>query len=298
MAGARRCREPLARRPLLAAQIGPGRAADPRVADAAGELRFGDDADHMADDAPVTADEERLRDRAAALADHWEHVADLEMPAGGDCSLLAFARHVLLEPVVGACALIWSTLEATASTAGAEATITWDEWSPVTSGDGSGVVAVELDRLGRSAQHVPADADDAARLLASARAALLGCNDGPALVAASILQVSGWPGPTDIIVSTAAQAVDGALRRIDDVDPETDNDELVDLIQTRLMPSDQLLIGWARNASFGTLSDPAGSSRTGAEMLHDAADRLIWSLTRAAVEVAAAKRRRSLRTDV
>jgi hypothetical protein len=36
----------------------------------------------------------------SALADHWAEVADSEMPNGGS-SLLAFARHVLLDPVAG-----------------------------------------------------------------------------------------------------------------------------------------------------------------------------------------------------
>jgi hypothetical protein len=231
------------------------------------------------------------RDLLAALTEHWEQLADLEMPTGGGCSLLAFAQHVLLEPVVGACALIWSMLETNTSTATADATVAWDEWCPLTSGDGSAVVASELARVGRPAEHVPEDADAAAQLLAAARAALLGCDDGPALVAASIVRTSGWPGATDIIAPIAAQTVDLALRHLDAADPRTDNDELVDLIQTRLMPSDELLIGWARDPSFGTLRDPAGSSRTGAKILNDAADRLIWSLARAAVEVTAARRR-------
>lgn len=68
-------------------------------------------------------------DLLAALAERWEQLADLAMPTGRGCSLLAFARHVLQEPVVGACALIWSTLEAAASTAGPKR-----RRSPATSG--------------------------------------------------------------------------------------------------------------------------------------------------------------------
>jgi hypothetical protein len=171
----------------------------------------------------------------------------------------------------------------------------WDEWCPLTSGDGSAVVAAELARVGRPAANVPEDADAAAQLLAAARAALLGCHDGPALVAASIVRTSGWPGATDIIAPVAAQTVDLALPHLDAADPRTDNDELVDLIQTHLVPSDELLIGWARDPSFGTLRNPAGSSTTGAEMLHDAADRLIWSLVRAAVKVTPARMSRANR---
>ena len=67
--------------------------------------------------------------------------------------------------------------------------------------------------------------------------------------------------------------------------------ELVDLIQGQLLPRDEVLHGWVGDPSFGTLRDHAGSSRTGAEMLHAAADWLTWSIARAAVEAVAAMRR-------
>lgn len=232
------------------------------------------------------------RDLLTALAEHWDEVANLEMPIDGDCSLLAFARHVLLEPLVGACALIWSTLDsAETTTRGAQARTTWDDWSPVDIDDWSGVVARELSRLAQPVQPVPADADAAADLLASARAALLGPQDGAELIAASIVRTSGWPGETNIVDPIAAQAVASALGRISDIDPATDNEDLVELIQSQLLPRDEILKRWVRDASFGTLRDHAGSSRTGAEMLHTAADWLTWSIARAAVEATAAIRR-------
>lgn len=128
-------------------------------------------------------------DLLTVLAEFWHEVADLEMPIDGGCSLLAFARRVLLDPLVGACALIWSTLDSAAmATGGDEATITWDDWSPVDINDWSGVVSHELGRLGHPVQRVPGDADAAADLLASARAALLGSQDGAERVAASIVR--------------------------------------------------------------------------------------------------------------
>ena len=100
--------------------------------------------------------------------------------------------------------------------------------------------------------------------------------------------MSGWPGATDIIDPIAARAVDCALEHMDDVDPETDNDALVDTVQDLLLPGDAALLGWVRDPSFGALRDHAGSARTGAEMLDTAADWLTWSIAQASVEVAAA----------
>jgi len=232
------------------------------------------------------------RDLLAALAEHWDEVADMEMPIDSGCSLLAFARHVLLGPLVGACALIWSTLDSTATTTGATPmTITWDEWSPMDIDAWGEVVTDELDRLARPAQRVPAGCEAADDLLASARAALLGSQDGAERVTASIIRTSGWPGETEIVDPIAALAVRHALENIDAVDPATDNEELVNLVQDHVLPRDELLIGWLCDPSFGALRDHAGSSRTGAEMLHAAADWLTWSIARAAVEAAAAMRR-------
>src|ERR1044072_7541545 len=101
------------------------------------------------------------------------------MPGGRGVSLLACARHVLLEPLVGACALIWSTLDASSSsTAMGEAVISWEEWSPIEIDDWGGVVAVELARLGRPAQDLPADGDEWAELLAAARSKWVEAHDG------------------------------------------------------------------------------------------------------------------------
>ena len=119
---------------------------------------------------------------------------------------------------------------------------------------------------------VGATGDDAAHLLASARAALLGSRDGPSRVAANIVRTSGWPGRTDIIRPIAAQAADRALRYVDAVDPDTDNDELVYRAQGYIVPSDEVLVGWICDLSFATMSDPSSSSRMGAEMLHSVAD--------------------------
>lgn len=226
----------------------------------------------------------------SAVADHWEHLAGLQMPTSGGCSLLAFARHVLLEPVVGACALVWSTLDSMGSNPEATGTFAWGEWSPVPGDNWSDVVSAELARLGQPPRRVPDNGDEASAMLASARAALLEAHDTTP-IAASIVRTSGWPGDASVIAPIARRAVDRAKQHIDDVDTETDNDELVDSIQRRLVPSRAILIGWARDASFGSLSDPGRSSRTGAEMLHEAADRLTWSVARAAVEVVAAKLR-------
>ena len=235
------------------------------------------------------------RDLLAALADHWEQLADLEMPIDGGCSLLAFARHVLLAPVVGACALIWSRLDVPAAGApasdGEEVTISWDEWSPITNDDWGAAAGAELEQLGRPALRDAANADEAAEMLADARAACLGADDGPARVAESIVRASGWPGDTRIIDPVAAQAVDWALEYADDVDPETDNDELVDKIEHLLLPCDEVLVRWVRDPSFGTVSEHSGASRTGADVLHTAADWLVWSIARAAVEATAAAQR-------
>ena len=159
------------------------------------------------------------------------------------------------------------------------------------SDDWSGVVAGELVRLARPVQRVPADCEAADDLLASARAALLGSQGGAERVTASIVRTSGWPGATDIVDQIAAQAVQQALANIDAVDPATDHEELVDLVQSHVLPRDDILIGWLHDSSFGTLHDHPGSSRTGAEMLHAAAYWLTWSIAQAAVQATAALRR-------
>lgn len=228
----------------------------------------------------------------SVLADHWQQLASLPMPHDGGRTLLAFARHVLLEPVVGACALMWSTLDSSPSTTttAPAALLEWGEWSPVASDDWLEVALAELSRLGRSVQRVPADADEAGDLLAFARAATLKTH-GTAHVAASIARTSGWPGDTKLIDPLVNDAVESALQHIAEVDPESDNDDAINSIQSRLAPCDAVLNKWIRDPSFGRLSSPTDSASTGAEMLDDAVDGLTWSLSRAAVETVAATRR-------
>jgi hypothetical protein len=125
------------------------------------------------------ADELRLTpaDLLAALADHWEQLADLEMPIGDACTLLAFAQHVLLEPVVGACAFLWSTLESPPSGPAPAETPTWADWSPVERDDWNAIVAPELDCVGQPTQRVPDHGDEAGALLVPTRAAELDATD-------------------------------------------------------------------------------------------------------------------------
>jgi hypothetical protein len=69
-----------------------------------------------------------------------------------------------------------------------------------------------------------------------------------------------------------------------EVNPDTVSRELIDVVQRRLKPSETELVAWGRDPSFGTLIDPAGRARTGAEMRD-------VTIAPAAVEVAAATRR-------
>ena len=168
------------------------------------------------------------------LADHWDQLAGLGDAPEGGCSLLAFARHVLLEPVVGACALIWSALDSRSS--GPDAP--YVRLGRVVPG---GTRRLErgrsgTHRLGRPAPRIPVDGDEANVLLASARAATLQAGGEVAQLAASIVRTSGWPGDTDLVLPLAARAIELARQHIEDIDPETDNDEIVDEIQSILLP--------------------------------------------------------------
>jgi len=125
---------------------------------------------------------------------------------------------------------------------GVEATIDWAEWTPVMSDDWSGVVAAEMALLGRPTPQLPAGADQCAEVLACSHAMSLGVRGGAARVAASIVRTSGWPGETDTIDPIAGRAVECAMDRVDDVDPESDNAQLVEVIQRRLLPADEVLI--------------------------------------------------------
>ncbi len=204
--------------------------------------------------------------------------------------MLAFARHVLLDPVAGACALLWSTLNAESGTASRIEPMRWDHWSPLRPDDWSEVVAAELARLGRPVVSAPNDGEETGELLASARAAVLQLPGGRGLVAESIVRTSGWPGETHLIDGLAATAVDLGLQRIDAVSVETENEDVIDAIEGHLMPRDGDLRDWIRVPGLGTLRHDGGAARTGAEMLEEAAGWLTWSLARASVEAVRAVR--------
>jgi len=160
------------------------------------------------------------------------------------------------------------------------------------------MVATELARLGQRQQRVAHDGAEGAALLASGRATAMPQHNGRTLVAASIVRTSGWPGDTSLITALANEAVLLASQRIDHVNPDTDNDILLDEIQHQLLPAQDEVIVWARDLGFATLLDPAGGARgggarTGAEMLKAAADWLTWGLACNAIEVIAAIRRDS-----
>lgn len=149
---------------------------------------------------------------------------------------------------------------------GAQATITWDDWSPVDIDDWSGVVAHELGRLVQPVQRVPADPDAAADRLVSARAALLGSQDGAERVAASIVRTSGWPGETDIVDPIAARAVGCALGHISDIDPATDNGTRRSHPRSTTAPRR----GPARLGGRPVVRNPARSRRLVADRCRDA----------------------------
>lgn len=222
----------------------------------------------------------------SALADRWEQLADAELPIDSGRTLLAFARNVLLEPTVGACAMLWSTLESTPGTVTCAAAIAWDDWSPIDIDDWSGVVASEIARLGLPVQPMPADGDVVAGFLASARASVLRANGGLSAIAESLVRTSCWPGDTALIDPLASRALKLAMQHVDAIDPETDNDDICDSIQLRLIPPDAALKLWVRDPSFGSLSDHTGSARTGVELLHEIVGWLTWSLARDAVDIA------------
>jgi hypothetical protein len=221
----------------------------------------------------------------AVLADHWEQLAHLEMPIDSQRTLLAFDEEVLLEPDVAACAYIWSTLEPASSSApDPEASPAWSGWSAVAADDWSNVVSAELNRLGRGAQHVPDDLDEATMLLAAGRAAVLQADGDIAQIAASIVRTTGCPNDTGHIDALARRAIELARQHLDDIEPGCDNDEIVDSVQRELVPFPDVLREWIRDPCFGTLHDDVGSS-TGADMLRAAADWLTWSVARDAVDV-------------
>jgi hypothetical protein len=227
--------------------------------------------------------------RAAAV--HWPQLKGLEMPIDVERTLLAFARHALLEPVAGACALIWCTLDASSSSATPDEPIERGHWPTAHGFDEDHMVATELARLGQPEQRVPYDGDEAEALLASGRAAAMQLQNGRLLAAASIVRTSGWPGDDSLVAAIARDAVHLASEHADDVNPDSDNDALLSEIQQHLLPPPDDLIMWARDIGFATLLDPSGGARTGDEMLKAAADWLTWGLVHDAVEVVVAMRR-------
>lgn len=223
----------------------------------------------------------------AALQDHWDDLADAEMPIDSGRTLLAFARNVLLEPIVGAVGMLWSTLRCAPGTVQPTAAMSWEEWSPIDD-DLCALAVNELDRLGLPAPRPPADDYEAAAWLARARAPILRAPGGSPQVAKSLVRTTGWPGDTELVDPLAARGLELALGYIHEVAPGTDNDGIVDSLQVRLMPPDDVLKGWVRNPTFGTISDHLGVSRTGAEVLHQAAYWLTLRIALDAVDVVAA----------
>jgi hypothetical protein len=222
------------------------------------------------------------------LAEHWQQLASMEMQDAGS-SLFSFAEEMLLKPIVGACLQLWlvllAPLPARRDRAAPRERDGWGEWS-ILSGDGWWDNAeAELIRLGHP-RRVVADGDELAAQLADARAANHAMHGTTDPVAASIVRTSRWPGDPALIDSLAYQAVGLALARIGDIDPDADNDEIIDAMQCQLTPANAKLLEWLRDPSFGTLGD--GCPRTGEEALSDAADWLTWRVCRDAVEFACA----------
>ena len=145
----------------------------------------------------------------------------------------------------------------------------------------AGVGGVDHDQAD---QHVPTDGDEAGLVLSYARAHVLRTTEEHGRIADSIVRTSGWPGATDLIDALAHEAVQLALGHRANIDVESDNDEVIDTVQRRLMPDDDTFIVWIRDPAFATVIDPIGSARNGAEMLSQAADWLTWSVSRDAVE--------------
>lgn len=242
----------------------------------------------MARDAICAELELKPSDLLALLADHWSTLSGIKMPRSEGRSLLAFAEYVLLEPIAGACALIWSALDPPPSLRFVR-TDEWNEWSPLAGRDWNDAVRIELARLGSSddtlAEH------NGGELLASARAQVLRTRAEPALIAESIVRTSGWPGQPKLIDGLANHAVSLALEQLSDSGAESDTDTIVAEIQRNLTPRPEVLIVWVRDPSFGTLYDYCGDASTGSEMHQEAVYWLTWSLARSAVEAVAALRR-------
>lgn len=257
------------------------------------ELRAGQPNDRtrrIARDAVVNELRLNPSDLLGVLADHWQKLGPVSAPNRHGCSLLAFGQQLLLEPVVGACMLIWSTLQSSrlevAVDPSSAASTEWEEWSPAAADGWIEVAHEELARLGPPARRPPGDVDQCADALARARASLLRPHGDPRRVGESIVRTSGWPGDPARISPLAVRAVERALERIEDVDLHADTDRIVTWVQSCVMPDSDALVDWVRDLSFATLGNREhGLARTGDELLQDAAAWLAWSLADAAVDV-------------
>ena len=246
-----------------------------------------DNSIRMARDAISVELQLKPSDLLALLADHWSTLSGIKMPRSEGRSLLAFAEYVLLEPIAGACALIWSALDPPPCITFAR-TDEWNEWAPLAGRDWNHAVRIELAHLGISddtlAEH------NGGELLASARAQVLRTSAEPALIAESIVRTSGWPGQPKLIAEVANHAVSLALKQMR-ISPKSETDTIVAAIRRNMTPGPEVLTEWARDPSVGTLYDYCGDASTGAEMLEEAVSWLTWSLARSAVEVVVALRR-------
>jgi hypothetical protein len=231
----------------------------------------------------------------AVLADHWQQLARWQVPRAWEYSLLDIARQLLLEPVAGACIVLWSTLQPAAVTPAAGPAASglsgWDTWSIDFDDDVQvwiQVTEAELVRLGQPALRMADSLYEIAVLLARARAFLILERGDLELVAASIVRTTGWPGDRAIMTRLSERALELALGHVDDMLLRAGLGGLADItdaITRRLMPSEDALTEWVRDPSFARLGRLGGFVETAEEMRHDAARWLNWTLADAAVEV-------------
>jgi hypothetical protein len=231
----------------------------------------------------------------AVLADHWQQLARRNVASGWQYSLLDIARQLLLEPVAGACVVLWWTLRPGAVTPAAGPAAPglrgWDAWSIDFDDDDDvwvQVTGAELSRLGQPALRLVDDVIDSGVLLARARADLI-CERGDIeLVSASIVRTTGWPGDRAIIMPLSQRALELALGHIDDMLLRAGMGglaEITDAVARQLMPSDDVLTAWVRDPSFAKLGRLSRRQDTAEGMRRDAAHWLNWTLACAAVEV-------------
>lgn len=282
----------------------PGAAAVARrcaVALAARPVEFELDGGRPSDRTRLLAEEAVIEDLQltpakllAVLADHWQQLARRQVPSGWQYSLLDIARRLLLEPVAGACIVLWWTLQPAAvqpAAGPAEPGLGgWDAWSIDFADDVDvrvQVAGAELVRLGQPALRLADHVNDRA-VLARARADVI-CERGDlALVAASIARTTGWPADRAIITQLSQRALALALGHIDDMllrvrigGPA----EIAAVVARQLMPSDDALTEWVRDPSFARFGRLSRRQDTAEGIRRDAARWLNWILAYAAVEV-------------